>query len=471
MKSLKKKRILLITVLALVMTASGCGSKGESRNDTDNVRGTESISDDESSQYKEEKETSSEKESNTSTDNKVSETNTEENNDGADGSLNEEKDSENQGTLNAERDSNNNNGLGETADNNTVNNQNYGETTSENTSKSNPSGNQNQEKTSSSAAATKPAAETTVKPAAETTVKPAAETATKPAEVSTTESKPAEEDNQASKPAVSVTLPINVSQKASQTAESVINGLINGSMSEFDKVKAIHDYIVNNIQYASVIDYNNHSLFTAEGALTNKVAVCQGYAEAFSLLCYKAGIQTEMVYGVADNGQTSESHAWNIVRVDGVWYQIDTTWDDPIGGNPQYTYFLIPDSLMNENHTASSYTNKYSCTDSRYVEYGQQMTAAVYIQSRYGNVGYKFVSGEAEVKNQVTANKNGGINTFILAYDTGEKINLYSDQNRIATVINNIQNWIGASVSSGYSLQYSYQDGLKYIIIKITLNN
>ncbi len=463
MKSLKKKRILLITVLALVMTASGCGSKGESRNDTDNVRGTESISDDESSQYKEEKETSSEKESNTSTDNKVSETNTEKNNDGADESLNEEKDSENQGTLNAERDSNNNNGLGETADNNTVNNQNYGETTSENTSKSNPSGNQNQEKTSSSAAATKPAAETTVKPAAET--------ATKPAEVSTTESKPAEEDNQASKPAVSVTLPINVSQKASQTAESVINGLINGSMSEFDKVKAIHDYIVNNIQYASVIDYNNHSLFTAEGALTNKVAVCQGYAEAFSLLCYKAGIQTEMVYGVADNGQTSESHAWNIVRVDGVWYQIDTTWDDPIGGNPQYTYFLIPDSLMNENHTASSYTNKYSCTDSRYVEYGQQMTAAVYIQSRYGNVGYKFVSGEAEVKNQVTANKNGGINTFILAYDTGEKINLYSDQNRIATVINNIQNWIGASVSSGYSLQYSYQDGLKYIIIKITLNN
>ena len=463
MKSLKKKRILLITVLALVMTASGCGSKGESRNDTDNVRGTESISDDESSQYKEEKETSSEKESNTSTDNKVSETNTEENNDGADESLNEEKNSENQGTLNAERDSNNNNGLGETADNNTVNNQNYGETTSENTSKSNPSGNQNQEKTSSSAAATKPAAETTVKPAAET--------ATKPAEVSTTESKPAEEDNQASKPAVSVTLPINVSQKASQTAESVINGLINGSMSEFDKVKAIHDYIVNNIQYASVIDYNNHSLFTAEGALTNKVAVCQGYAEAFSLLCYKAGIQTEMVYGVAYNGQTSESHAWNIVRVDGVWYQIDTTWDDPIGGNPQYTYFLIPDSLMNENHTASSYTNKYSCTDSRYVEYGQQMTAAVYIQSRYGNVGYKFVSGEAEVKNQVTANKNGGINTFILAYDTGEKINLYSDQNRIATVINNIQNWIGASVSSGYSLQYSYQDGLKYIIIKITLNN
>lgn len=463
MKSLKKKRILLITVLALVMTASGCGSKGESRNDTDNVRGTESISDDESSQYKEEKETSSDKESSTSTDNKVSETNTEENNDGADESLNEEKDSENQGTLNAERDSNNNNGLGETADNNTVNNQNYGETTSENTSKSNPSGNQNQEKTSSSAAATKPAEETTVKPAAET--------ATKPAEVSTTESKPAEEDNQASKPAVSVTLPINVSQKASQAAESVINGLINGSMSEFDKVKAIHDYIVNNIQYASVIDYNNHSLFTAEGALTNKVAVCQGYAEAFSLLCYKAGIQTEMVYGVADNGQTSESHAWNIVRVDGVWYQIDTTWDDPIGGNPQYTYFLIPDSLMNENHTASSYTKKYSCTDSRYVEYGQQMTAAVYIQSRYGNVGYKFVSGEAEVKNQVTANKNGGINTFILAYDTGEKINLYSDQNRIATVINNIQNWIGASVSSGYSLQYSYQDGLKYIIIKITLNN
>lgn len=99
------------------------------------------------------------------------------------------------------------------------------------------------------------------------------------------------------------------------------------------------------------------------------LAVCEGYAKAFSALCYKAGIQTEYVIGRGNNS----SHGWNLVRVDGVWYQIDVTWDSNNTtvrnneANIYYKYFLLPDNVMEEDHTAQTYTNYHSCDDSRYI--------------------------------------------------------------------------------------------------------
>lgn len=52
-----------------------------------------------------------------------------------------------------------------------------------------------------------------------------------------------------------------------------------------------------------------------------------------------------------------EAHAWNIVKIEGKWYQIDVTWDDPVPDIPErigYDYFLIPDKIMRENHTWNS---------------------------------------------------------------------------------------------------------------------
>ena len=277
-------------------------------------------------------------------------------------------------------------------------------------------------------------------------------------------------------PPSSVTLPIAVSDAAAAAADTVITAITNVGMSEFDKVKAIHDYIVVNVDYPAHIDMNNRSLFTAEGALVNKLAVCQGYAEAFSLLCHKAGIQTEMVYGIADNGQSRESHAWNIVRIDGVWYQIDATWDDPItqntagGANLRYSYFLIPDSVMNQDHFADRYTHKYACTDSRYLEYGELQTVAMLVKQNFGSIKYDFAASEADVKKIAADNYAAGVRKYAVVYNMGQKLNDGTAAD-VSARISDICGWIPEATArySRISFETMYQYGIKYVIVNVTI--
>ncbi len=92
---------------------------------------------------------------------------------------------------------------------------------------------------------------------------------------------------------------------------------VNGNMSDFDKVMAVHDYMALNYEYDHTL--KNHSITI----MTTKTGVCESYARAFYHIMDKLGIDCGFV--------TSESmnHAWNIVELDGKWYHIDLTWDDP----------------------------------------------------------------------------------------------------------------------------------------------
>ena len=151
-------------------------------------------------------------------------------------------------------------------------------------------------------------------------------------------------------------------------AEALLPQIVTPGMSEYETVKAIHDYIVNNTQY----DYDrllngtvpevSHSPL---GVLQYGVAVCQGYAYAFELLCDLSGIECDFVGGVAGGG----GHAWNQVKVDGKWYNIDVTWDDPIyyfNGvlTPylSYDYFLVSDAVLYQDHVTED--AQHVCTES-----------------------------------------------------------------------------------------------------------
>lgn len=108
--------------------------------------------------------------------------------------------------------------------------------------------------------------------------------------------------------------------------------------SDYDKEKYIHDYLVDTIKYNQkvaenpITNGNVHQALDAYGALIGKSAVCEGYAKAFQYLCYTVGINANQVHG--------PGHEWNVVKLDGEWYQIDVTWDDPIvsGGGDMKTY-------------------------------------------------------------------------------------------------------------------------------------
>lgn len=176
--------------------------------------------------------------------------------------------------------------------------------------------------------------------------------------------------------------------------DEIISNNITDDMSQYDKVKALHDYIVLNTEYDKE-NLDNDTIpdldFTAKGVLETHKGVCRGYAEAFSLLLDKAGIKNRLVTGSADN----ISHAWNIVEVDGEWYQVDCTYDDPIdtsagylqennNENLRYDYFMITDDQMYLDHTTQM--KNYECVSDKYM----------YKEKQKG-VPYKVVSSGEEI--------------------------------------------------------------------------
>ncbi len=142
-------------------------------------------------------------------------------------------------------------------------------------------------------------------------------------------------------------------QKICLAIEKIMSEIITNDMSDYDKVKAVHDYIVNH----SVYDYTNYVAQTLpdvsyriEGVILNGTAVCQGYADTFQLFMNLLGIDNRMMSGYAKG----EGHAWNLVQLNGNWYHIDTTWDDPVNENGEqmlyYKYFLVTDEQMLLDH-------------------------------------------------------------------------------------------------------------------------
>ena len=97
----------------------------------------------------------------------------------------------------------------------------------------------------------------------------------------------------------------------------------------------------------------------AAGPLVDGYAVCDGYSKAFDLLCYLSGIDCIRVSGTSTNSSgSSGGHAWNKVKVDGTWYNVDVTWDDPVSSRPilRYDYFLVSDSTLARNHQWTVYS-------------------------------------------------------------------------------------------------------------------
>ena len=121
----------------------------------------------------------------------------------------------------------------------------------------------------------------------------------------------------------------------------------------------IHDFIVENVDYDST--YQATGTYGIYGALIGKKCVCEGYAKTLKYLANAAGIKCEIMQGTATNssGQT-ESHAWNCVKINGIWYEIDATWDDPIivgtgykANTYKYKYFLKGKNTFEKDHILS----------------------------------------------------------------------------------------------------------------------
>ena len=121
-------------------------------------------------------------------------------------------------------------------------------------------------------------------------------------------------------------------------------------MTDEEIVLAYHEYLTSTVAYAYAA-YLQGSLGGAHeydmyGALVNHSSVCQGYAETMFYLLKKAGLSCAIA------SSQNINHAWNIVKVNGKWYHVDATWDDPVWdmpGRSNHDYFLVSFDTMNKN--------------------------------------------------------------------------------------------------------------------------
>ena len=126
--------------------------------------------------------------------------------------------------------------------------------------------------------------------------------------------------------------------------------------SDYEKVCAIYDYICENITY----DWTGYILgdemiYTAYAALIRKSAVCQGYASLFYRLALELGVDTRVISG----SSRKQSHGWNIVRLDGKYYNLDCTWDAVNAQNDDpYGYFLRSDANFSEHDRNDTYNTE-----------------------------------------------------------------------------------------------------------------
>ncbi|MCR4897320.1 MAG: DUF4214 domain-containing protein [Lachnospiraceae bacterium] len=127
---------------------------------------------------------------------------------------------------------------------------------------------------------------------------------------------------------------------------------ITEDMTDLQKAISIYEWLCTNVDY----DYTLKGHHTWH-ALIDRCCVCQGYAEAYSLLCRWVGVET----GFASGG----NHMWNSVKVNGTWYAVDCTWDADDGtipGGVGHKYLLRSDAFMaTHRHSYAGWDNE--CND------------------------------------------------------------------------------------------------------------
>lgn len=153
-----------------------------------------------------------------------------------------------------------------------------------------------------------------------------------------------------------VTLKINKSYTDEQIKEingkvqEVIDNKVKDTKDKREIIKIVHDYIINNSKYDSQKSDKNIDMYAsniAYGPLLQGYGLCGGYTDAMAIFLDYFDIPNYKVI--------SENHVWNAVYLDGKWYHLDVTWDDPVmkdGSDAlEYSFFLITTKQLQEEES------------------------------------------------------------------------------------------------------------------------
>ncbi len=132
-----------------------------------------------------------------------------------------------------------------------------------------------------------------------------------------------------------------------------------GCKTDYETALWLHDWLIHNADYD-----DPQTIYGPDGVLLGGKGVCDSYSKAFCLLLTEAGIPVMRVQG--------GNHSWNAICLDGDWYYIDVTWDDPTGGGYEnHIYFCVPEDILTMDHTIeSAHPECVSCAYNYYAQSG-----------------------------------------------------------------------------------------------------
>lgn len=140
-----------------------------------------------------------------------------------------------------------------------------------------------------------------------------------------------------------------------ELASEVIDECIDEDMSDYDKEKAIYDWMVENLTFddgaLTVIPTTSGGADTPYGVLKYRNAVCVGYATTFRLFMEMLEIPCRIV------PNSEHYHSWNLVQLDGEWYHTDVYSATGVG---DYSYFNITDGMCYESWNTSEFPEAVS---------------------------------------------------------------------------------------------------------------
>ncbi len=234
---------------------------------------------------------------------------------------------------------------------------------------------------------------------------------------------------------------ISHSEELESMVKSILSQIIKPNMTDYQKELAVHDYLVENCEY-DIEAVNSNKIksesFTAYGALCLGVAVCEGYAEAASILLNRSGVETKIITGISKG----VGHAWNLVRIGGEFYHLDITWDDPyLAGKKNgimYHYFNLSDSDISRDHQWDK--SKYeacTATEYNYYKYNNLVVKnqADYIDRVIEEVqrGNKTIALKILEPDSMKFNMNSAVKTIVNKLLLGCEYS-YNEDVRIATI-------------------------------------
>ena len=167
-------------------------------------------------------------------------------------------------------------------------------------------------------------------------------------------------------------------------AKQIVSSIVTSKMTPYQREKAIHDYIVKTYEYDRSVVYGSQAdnygpAYMISGLLKNKKGCCEAYSAAFQMFCILAGLDVRTVNGCIGqpkqyvNGKAVNTHAWNIIKLDGEYYHIDVTSDDPVPDVPgriEYDFFNLSDSELAKTHYYDKSTgDNISCKGTKYQYY------------------------------------------------------------------------------------------------------